>query len=233
MGDRVNLSLARGSSPRGRGTRREGRTARGVRRFIPARAGNATRRYPALSSDPVHPRAGGERRPLRDPQGRVAGSSPRGRGTPASSELRAAQIRFIPARAGNAPLGAPIIRFHAVHPRAGGERLALPFDLEPESGSSPRGRGTPGGRGRRNRRLRFIPARAGNASARASSTRCCTVHPRAGGERPVLGRRPERSPGSSPRGRGTLPRSPGAANSQRFIPARAGNATGDRRKVGL
>ena len=90
-------------------------------------------------------------------------------------------------------------------------------------GSSPRGRGT------RRRDVhgagssRFIPARAGNTRA-SSPSRCSkTVHPRAGGEHPVKHHLGAVTDGSSPRGRGTLPVLNTLHETQRFIPARAGN----------
>ena len=49
-----------GSSPRGRGTHRVGLAVVAVHRFIPARAGNTTRRRYRGLANPVHPRAGGE-----------------------------------------------------------------------------------------------------------------------------------------------------------------------------
>ena len=52
------------------------------------------------------------------------------------------------------------------------------------------------------------------------------VHPRAGGERPLLLVLGEHRVGSSPRGRGTLDRTARLAAVHRFIPARAGNASG-------
>ncbi len=70
-----------GSSPRVRGTPllRQSRCA--LRRFIPARAGNA--RYPAITPPvtTVHPRACGERSRAPAPCDRRNGSSPRVRGT--------------------------------------------------------------------------------------------------------------------------------------------------------
>ena len=49
-----------GSSPRGRGTHRDGHRCDPVRRFIPARAGNTCSRRDRPTPRPVHPRAGGE-----------------------------------------------------------------------------------------------------------------------------------------------------------------------------
>ena len=220
-----------------------------MRRFIPARAGNASATLPAATgsggssprvrgthrrlqhqrhSRPVHPRACGER---------IAGCS-------ISADAR----RFIPARAGNAPHRIEDKATQPVHPRACGERHrqpstnTLPLTVHPRAcgerpvsrqlrmtcgnGSSPRVRGTPAIRWPDGiDHSRFIPARAGNAPA------------------DIRRRRTHR--GSSPRVRGTLAKAvharqhaavhPRACGERRpapreelvvlrFIPARAGNA---------
>ena len=90
-----------GSSPRGRGTRRRhDRTGRRTR-FIPARAGNTRAGAGPRCGRPVHPRAGGEHLSHAESVVQKRGSSPRGRGTPVSTNRRQYRSRFIPARAGN------------------------------------------------------------------------------------------------------------------------------------
>ena len=137
-------------------------------RFIPARAGNTSmcRSFSGSPGSSVHPRAGGEH-----PDGSIAtafnaGSSPRGRGTPMWASPRRIFSRFIPARAGNTST-VPLAQSNpAVHPRAGGEhRLNTSADVK-NTGSSPRGRGTPSLAPRSCPWRRFIPARAGNTRAR-------------------------------------------------------------------
>ncbi len=162
---------------------------------------------------------------MSSPYSRKTGSSPRERGTPRSTAIEQALIRFIPARAGNADGPARGITGARVHPRASGERSTEGKSKKTTAGSSPRERGTrppsePGSRGQR-----FIPARAGNATATTLARASQAVHPRASGERKGSERRGTRILGSSPRERGThriwlcvVPRA-------RFIPARAGNAT--------
>ena len=80
-------AVDRGSSPRGRGTRGVGAAGDPGRRFIPAWAGNTptAARWPALR--PVHPRVGGEHVWITHSLIDGGGSSPRGRGTPASQGL--------------------------------------------------------------------------------------------------------------------------------------------------
>ena len=227
-GERATVHVRRailvGSSPRGRGTRDRARPSCYPRRFIPARAGNASDDAIGPCVTPVHPRAGGERPSSWSASRSPAGSSPRGRGTLRRTALRPGAIRFIPARAGNAPAAAAATATRSVHPRAGGERTPDRDRAYCTAGSSPRGRGTPVDDHGRTRHVRFIPARAGNASSSAITSGCIAVHPRAGGERPASSLLLCRNFGSSPRGRGThLPEAKLDALG-RFIPARAGNA---------
>ena len=213
-----------GSSPRGRGTQLRAEFRDFGVRFIPARAGNARRSHPGKDPEPVHPRAGGERRLVGDRQPHANGSSPRGRGTHKQHRIESLSPRFIPARAGNAPRCLLRLSSAAVHPRAGGERRTSTGIPSCSAGSSPRGRGTPGARRLLMGDRRFIPARAGNASRSRRRTRQSPVHPRAGGERGTPLARRTWHAGSSPRGRGTLFLDERGLLRRRFIPARAGNA---------
>ena len=152
--------------------------------------------------------------------GQLRGSSPRVRGT-----LARRCGRFIPARAGNAKGRRSEQGQRSVHPRACGERLQFGLIGRDRVGSSPRVRGTLEGGARPLRRVRFIPARAGNASAPSRAGSPCPVHPRACGERAAIQARHRPGDGSSPRVRGTHHRRHVGNRRQRFIPARAGNAT--------
>ena len=212
-----------GSSPRGRGTPANKVHALQSHRFIPARAGNTVLCCEYPKGLLVHPRAGGEH--LHDICADVQadGSSPRGRGTRNAQLAAGVRHRFIPARAGNTNPSCPARPCRSVHPRAGGEHTGIVTRLTTGSGSSPRGRGTPGRHPRGAPGTRFIPARAGNTQDRPASPPLSPVHPRAGGEHP-LDRTPVRSfIGSSPRGRGTPGFLRGLGLGHRFIPARAGN----------
>ena len=72
----------------------------------------------------------------------VAGSSPRGRGAPASIVVGERRLRFIPARAGNTAQRHRRCGSSAAHPRAGGEHRSRITWRTCPIGSSPRGRGT-------------------------------------------------------------------------------------------
>ncbi len=146
------------------------------------------------------------------------------RGTHQTAHTTASIYRFIPARAGNANTRCVPGPISAVHPRACGERMALPVRARAGHGSSPRVRGTPTPDLTHRSHRRFIPARAGNAGLDEGNRSPRSVHPRACGER-SCGRMGRVSQGgSSPRVRGTLWRRSGRGSRRRFIPARAGNA---------
>ncbi len=163
--DGLDLCLTRplGSSPRVRGTRRMSNPLLTNRRFIPARAGNASRCHFRCWGCTVHPRACGERRWPRGFLRQPGGSSPRVRGTPAATAISTQQARFIPARAGNARNPLTADSPESVHPRACGERVPLNGGKRGRGGSSPRVRGTRQANASTAGRIRFIPARAGNA----------------------------------------------------------------------
>jgi hypothetical protein len=196
-----------GSSLRARGTPDHLPARPCAQRFIPARAGNATKSPSRPLPNTVHPRACGERLGWQIMGFIRTGSSPRVRGTRPQSAPDRRRARFIPARAGNAPTTPPRPTVSPVHPRACGERLKKALDDLARTGSSPRVRGTP-------------PLVLGEIQV-ADDSHQAAVHPRACGERAAS--RAARSPifGSSPRVRGTLGPScaalgtPSSAQSQR------------------
>ena len=243
----VRRPMRAGSSPRVRGTRDARRRAVTLRRFIPACAGNADRMprhacdvrfIPACAGNAmpcradwrqsVHPRVCGERVIADRARGRPRrGSSPRVRGTrQRSPDAMHAMRRFIPACAGNAAETRVAHRIGRFIPACAGNAQSA--------------RCTP-------RRRRFIPACAGNAASHARTASVDAVHPRVCGERAGrrsrgalpsgssprvrgtagIGRAAVRIAGSSPRVRGTRRRRARACDARRFIPACAGNATGD------
>ena len=92
-------------------------------------------------------------------------------------------------------------------------------------GSSPRERGTHMRDTQQREEFRFIPARAGNANDLRRGTAPPSVHPRASGERYNETLTDAAEAGSSPRERGTRYVRDQELLNDRFIPARAGNAT--------
>jgi len=195
-------------------------------RFIPACAGNAHFFISRIEAEAVHPRVCGERDvgPLLVDDD--DGSSPRVRGTRRPACLTPPRRRFIPACAGNAQTARNRPASASVHPRVCGERIEDSDAEHQTAGSSPRVRGTRRDPAAPQEPRRFIPACAGNASARTPRRPSREVHPR------VCGERSHRDPlriacrGSSPRVRGTQRQGARHRVAGRFIPACAGNAAG-------
>ena len=125
-GERAAAAVAppevRGSSPHARGTPQPPAFQALEIRFIPACAGNATRRYCLVRSTPVHPRMRGERNSKLGMRKSSCGSSPHARGTLAEAVTGTAPGRFIPACAGNAAMVFKPPSIISVHPRMRGER---------------------------------------------------------------------------------------------------------------
>ena len=94
-------SISCGSSPRLRGTVHHRPKRQPCFRFIPALAGNSSRRPEGSLIRPVHPRACGEQTPAKPASNPAVGSSPRLRGTDTDVLGQGADTRFIPALAGN------------------------------------------------------------------------------------------------------------------------------------
>ena len=192
-----------GSSPLARGTRCAGLRSGDRTRFIPARAGNTSGAASRSVSLPVHPRSRGEHAPGAGGIEGTGGSSPLARGTRTLLGMRRKSRRFIPARAGNTPRRSRSTPCCPVHPRSRGEHDRRRPRHRLAAGSSPLARGTPDLDREPRRRLRFIPARAGNTARRCRAAPPGPVHP--------------------PLARGTRVEQCVDARPQRFIPARAGN----------
>ena len=157
----VNVPVV-GSSPRGRGTRTNIYIDISYLRFIPAWAGNTDSPREPARRESVHPRVGGEHEWVMELDKVCPGSSPRGRGTLHHPFGEQAEVRFIPAWAGNTARNLFWSSGTAVHPRVGGEHPADVGGGSAPLGSSPRGRGTPQQKKLRSAYSRFIPAWAGN-----------------------------------------------------------------------
>ena len=212
-----------GSSPHARGTPSNPNQVPEAERFIPACAGNTPPRCWSSQSRTVHPRMRGEHQ-RKDTAGLIwTGSSPHARGTREIFQSHFAQIRFIPACAGNT---SPLISYAAaitVHPRMRGEHRTSRRSLCRWSGSSPHARGTPLGDTDGVPRSRFIPACAGNTLGSSHGPPVVPVHPRMRGEHSASTDAVKVENGSSPHARGTRCARSGRADSSRFIPACAGN----------
>ena len=206
------------------------------RRFIPARAGNTRDGSANRVAPAVHPRPCGEHCHLASCRAKRGGSSPPVRGTLGRVLMDYDGNRFIPARAGNTALARLIQRIAAIRKRWLYKALiqlrnlvsrpTKPPDLSESRDAGiiwPTRQWPPASR---RRRIRFIPARAGNTAQRSTAAVLRSVHPRPCGEhRPHEGEERDHG-GSSPPVRGTrLVVSPWTAV-VRFIPARL-SAHGD------
>ena len=113
-----------GSSPRMRGTRVNPVSRNAPGRFIPAYAGNTSRRPALPARTTVHPRVCGEHVGEALQHAEAIGSSPRMRGTRPGGHCLVDEQRFIPAGAGNTRRGAAACYTQTVHPRWRGEHSA-------------------------------------------------------------------------------------------------------------
>ena len=155
-----------GSSPRMRGIQMGGPVYPGLRRFIPADAGNTRRPVSPARPAAVHPRGCGE---YLWPQALplpVRGSSPRMRGIRQCGVIQQPVVRFIPADAGNTTRKTAPDSQQPVHPRGCGEYQNRQRRGGHARGSSPRMRGILHLRGLSVPAPRFIPADAGNTQIR-------------------------------------------------------------------
>ena len=192
-------------SPLARGTQRREKPAICFDRFIPAYAGNSNVNLFTASTSAVHPRLRGELEDFTVTKSGCRGSSPLTRGTLELILTRQPSQRFIPAYAGNSRQERPSGAKSTVHPRLRGELPAPIAAVAVMDGSSPLTRGTQTIVFRVLRRVRFIPAYAGNSQDNRRGRKL--------------------APGSSPLTRGTRSVRVGAVQVIRFIPAYAGNSS--------
>ena len=192
-------------------------------RFIPAPAGNTTKRAANAATNPVHPRTRGEHIIGWTVISVLTGSSPHPRGTHHFYRPCLRRLRFIPAPAGNTRRALWRRRKLPVHPRTRGEHSGRLHHTSFPYGSSPHPRGTQKIRRGESVCGRFIPAPAGNTPAQATPRRPLPVHPRTRGEHSSTSAHLPLSSGSSPHPRGTLDGKRSTDMIIRFIPAPAGN----------
>ena len=154
--------LEHGLSPLARGTSVSMPDGPGVKRFIPAGAGNIRRTLLHGLNDAVYPRWRGEHPTSTTLQGITPGLSPLARGTSRQPSNLFFYGRFIPAGAGNiwwCPVGKHAM---TVYPRWRGEHFRLSSAAVVAFGLSPLARGTFADFLDAQADVRFIPAGAGN-----------------------------------------------------------------------
>ena len=191
-----------GSSPRMRGKPLLGKRRVGLRRIIPAHAGQTGNANMPHGKPTDHPRACGANYGRTGISGYDYGSSPRMRGKPYPNQTNYCRSRIIPAHAGQTSPARTTCSMWKDHPRAcGANKLDLYRELV-DYGSSPRMRGKPADLHRQGIHDRIIPAHAGQTSTSNSTSKSDKDHPRACGAN-CFSRGPTQHPtGSSPRMRG-------------------------------
>ncbi len=197
--------LNAGLSPLARGTLGHIQAAADQPRFIPAGAGNTPdccRRRPART---VYPRWRGEHKRWNAGKIPILGLSPLARGTHMRVIKDGGLVRFIPAGAGNTSPGATQLSLRSVYPRWRGEHDRQAIRRGGGNGLSPLARGTRLRQLHRQLLSRFIPAGAGNTTARPSLTSLMAVYPRWRGEHISFCACGSGSSGLSPLARGTHP----------------------------
>ena len=171
-----------GSSPLARGTSAAPLHDYGGGRLIPARAGNISLTALSSATSPAHPRSRGEHHFLCDVHHVENGSSPLARGTSQKLRSRVLLRRLIPARAGNITRGACALEGNSAHPRSRGEHSEPQTQPLIMRGSSPLARGTSAPPKNQKKRIRLIPARAGNMTCTRNPVIKSSAHPRSRGE---------------------------------------------------
>ena len=189
-----------GSSPRVRGKQIYKLGVFTCSRIIPARAGQTSSRDPPPGFRPEHPRACGANGVAPNTDHMPIGSSPRVRGKHRASGETAAQVRIIPARAGQTTRPTQARQPAPDHPRACGANSFFLSSHVLGFGSSPRVRGKRVVRVPGRLPARIIPARAGQTARRCRAAPERPDHPRACGANAAIG----------------------GVSSLRIIPARAG-----------
>ncbi len=159
-------------------------------------------------AQPVYPRWRGEHMYMLNAALEPAGLSPLARGTYFGDRMTGMPPRFIPAGAGNIPGMSPAAGILSVYPRWRGEHIHKWTAADVFAGLSPLARGTSW--------RTVLPAPH------------LAVYPRWRGEHLILMYRLSWQTGLSPLARGTSANYGGSCLYHRFIPAGAGNISGER-----
>ena len=219
----ASKSFGAGSSPHPRGTPAVVDSDGGGSRIIPASAGNTRNGSRTNKGKKDHPRIRGEHRSVKTNCKSRRGSSPHPRGTPLYGLSVERWLRIIPASAGNTWGAALLYRTVKDHPRIRGEHSKFCFISSSEMGSSPHPRGTPFTCKDIGKFRGIIPASAGNTIHTSAHIYRLWDHPRIRGEHTGTDMVITSVVGSSPHPRGTRKCICTLFQSNRIIPASAGN----------
>ncbi len=136
------IFIAGGLSPLARGTRITMSIRYSTRRFIPAGAGNTSKKQLGLTRRTVYPRWRGEHLEAFDTSDSVYGLSPLARGTRPAPVKIGCGNRLIPAGAGNTSAPGRCIFWDSAYPRWRGEHTPATSMIADAGGLSPLARGT-------------------------------------------------------------------------------------------
>ena len=187
LGDRWRR---RGLSPRARGSPARAVSIAVFCGSILAGAGKPRGHVPNGAYLRVYPRGRGEASTASRAIKWCRGLSPRARGSLSRLRLAGDLIGSIPAGAGKPQKSVSCWKSYQVYPRGRGEAIAEYSDDMNAWGLSPRARGSPAQRMRRNPRVRSIPAGAGKPIPVGGDHSADGVYPRGRGE--ARGARPSR-----------------------------------------
>ena len=222
-GQQVRLVVQeQGLSPRGRGNRPAGPLGSPRAGSIPAWAGQPYRFKAVRRSIRVYPRVGGATIATLRLSSQACGLSPRGRGNLRYCAEEVAQIRSIPAWAGQPRLCRRPAALVSVYPRVGGATTLIPVHSADYDGLSPRGRGNQAPIKDILVAARSIPAWAGQPKLDIVHRSEAKVYPRVGGATAIAALDSGTQEGLSPRGRGNLSKPAVTVATLRSIPAWAG-----------
>ena len=212
-----------GSSPLSRGIRSPQNSRYRRPRIIPALAGNTNNPKDKGGNRWDHPRSRGEYKFSPTEICSEKGSSPLSRGILKCTAPNPNGIGIIPALAGNTEYSKKVVNIPRDHPRSRGEYDAGRSTRTASTGSSPLSRGIRAPQPRGARRVRIIPALAGNT--RPGGVRPCKSpdHPRSRGEYLDRLGGGDTYDGSSPLSRGIRAEVRDGVGDGRIIPALAGN----------
>ena len=171
-------------------------------RITPAHAGKRLLgRLPGMGG-PDHPRACGEKTPVRFYENGVPGSPPRMRGKGVKARYERVAVGITPAHAGKRRRSPSTPRRWKDHPRACGEKSISRPKSGPSTGSPPRMRRKDVQNLRAGRVPGITPAYAGKSASRNMTCLTNRDHPRVCGEKKLRGNIVGDCPGSPPRMRG-------------------------------
>ena len=185
--------------------------------------GNTPRSISPSPIQTVHPHSRGEHVGTRSADKKNDGSSPLAWGTPLTTDIRLASVRFIPTRVGNTLRARRWILLGSVHPHSRGEHDCPLIHRIIRDGSSPLAWGTLWRSSGALLHGRFIPTRVGNTYCSPGHAIRHAVHPHSRGEHYAALDQSQQALGSSPLAWGTQKAFGIDDEVLRFIPTRVGN----------